>query len=170
MLYPELEQRAAWQLRRLPRNHTLQPAALVHEAYIKLRRANGLEWTSRTHFFALAVKAMREVLMDWLRRRLASKRDCNFVRETWCQAFPGSLTGQADTAGVSIEAFLDLDTALERLECDFPEVAYVVMLRFFGGFTMDEIAAFSDTSRRTIERRWHFAREWLHGEMGTHVS
>lgn len=168
VLYPELERQAAWQLRRMPRSHNLQPAALVHEAYIKLRRARTLTWRNRAHFFAIAVKAMREVLTDRLRRRLAGKRDCDFILGMAQQTLPTSIIGQTGTWQLGIEAVLDLDTALARLECDFPEVAEVVILRFFGGFTMDEIAAISDTSRRTIERRWHFARHWLHSRMRVH--
>ena len=165
MLYWELEKRAAWQLQRLPPGHHLQPAALVHEAYIKLRRANALRWKDRAHFFAIAVKAMREVLMDRVRSRLAGKRAGNMVRNLHRQAL--ELIAPTQSGGQGIEVLLDLDNALAQLECQFPKMANVVMLRFYGGFTMDEIAAMSDASRRTIERRWHSAREWLEAQIST---
>jgi RNA polymerase sigma factor (TIGR02999 family) len=160
-LYAELERRAAWQLRNLPPSNTLQPAALVHETYIKLQHAEGLHWNSPTHFFAIACKAMREVITDSLRRKLAGKRQGHYVDNE----IAVTLIGRNEAEDVSIEDYLDLDHALTRLEKHHQHEAQVVLLRFFGGFTMDEIAVLQDISTRTAERRWRFARAWLKAEM-----
>lgn len=161
-LYTELERRAAMQLRSLPPSNTLQPAALVHEAYIKLQHTEHLHWNSPTHFFAIAVKAMREVITDRLRRKLAGKRNPDHVVDDDVAV---TLIGRSEAMTVSIEDYLDLDQALTRLEDHHQEEAQVVLLRFFGGFTMDEIAVLQDISTRTAERRWRFARAWLQAEM-----
>lgn len=162
-MYMELKRRAAWQLRTLPPNSSMQPTSLVHEAYIKLRRAGDLRWSSKSHFCSIAVKAMREVINDRLRRKLARKRCGQMVRGDI--AFPKlAAEGYRDA---TIEDILDLDKVLGRLEHEFPDCADVVVLRFYGGFTMDEIATMEGVSRRTIERRWQFAREYLYDEMAS---
>jgi RNA polymerase sigma factor (TIGR02999 family) len=140
-------------------DHTLQPTALVHEAYLKLiDREGGGRWKDRRHFVRLAASAMRSVLVDHARGRAAVKRSGG-EREP----LPlDQLAGLLESGGVDL---LSLDEALSRLEAQDAELARIVELRFFVGLTIDETAAALERSPATVERRWRVARMWLRSEL-----
>lgn len=152
VLYPELRALADRQLRGERANHTLQPTALVNEAYLRLSGLERMDWQDRAHFVRMAARVMREVLVDHARRRQAAKRDGGH-RVT--------LTGLdlADEGG-NLDA-LALDTALTRLEQIDPDKARVVELRYFGGLTIEETAEAMGSSPATVKRHWQSARAWL---------
>ena len=149
LLYSELRRQAGRFMRRERRYHTLQPSGLVHEAYLRLAGASGLDWHDRSHFFAIAARVMRQVLVDHARRRGAAKRDG--CRVTF---------GDADAA-VDPPEVLDLENALKELAALDPRQARVVELRFFGGLDVDETAQAMALSPRTVKREWQTARAWL---------
>ena len=157
-LYEELRQIARGCMADERRDHTLQPTALVHEAYARLFAGGAPELEGRGHFVRLTARAMRNVLIDHARARRAQKRGADEPRE----ALDHTLAAFQQEAG----EFLDLAAVLERLEDLDPELARIVELRFFGGLTMDDIAALEGLSVPTIERRWRVARSWLRGELG----
>lgn len=133
--------------------HSLQPTELIHEAFLRLFRPERDAWTDRHHFFALAARAMRHLLVDSAKRRLRLKRGAGRRPLTLDEALvPG--------AELRIE-LLDLDEALEELGRLAPRQARVVELRYFGGLGVDEVAAVMDVSRSTVEREWRVARAWL---------
>lgn len=157
LVYRELKQIAARFLKNERSNHTLQPTALVHETYMRLAREEKIEWRSRTHFFAVAAKVMRRVLVDYARSRRAAKRGGGVP-----------LAELPETIAVSderIEQVLAVDEALCRLgEFDLRQ-SRIVEMRFFGGLKEDEIADVLGVSVRTVKRDWRLARAWLLGEM-----
>ncbi|HEY0160691.1 MAG TPA: sigma-70 family RNA polymerase sigma factor [Thermoanaerobaculia bacterium] len=134
--------------------HTLQPTALVHELYLRLVDQRSAAWNDRAHFFAVAAKVMRRILVDHARRRKSEKRG-------------GALTpvtiGAAADVSASEESFdvVALDEALENLEKIYPQQARIVELRFYGGLTIDETAVAMAISPATISREWTMARAWL---------
>jgi RNA polymerase sigma factor (TIGR02999 family) len=137
--------------------HTLQPTALVHEAWIRLVSGKDRTYNNRLHFVGVAAKAMRSVLVDHVRRKRAKKRSS------------GAPVEALDVAAAQFEAradLLDLDAALQELERDDPELAKLVELRFFGGLTTAEVAEIRGTSVSTIERQWRVARARLHRRIG----
>jgi len=153
IVYQELRALAGSYLRDRPPGHTLQPTALVHEAYMKLAGSEHLRVTSKDHFFAIAAKAMRHVLADHARAKGRLKRGGEFERVT--------LTGLAsDTGDVEYDA-ADIDAALQELSAFNERHATVVELRFFAGLTLDQVAALLKVSRRTVADDWSFARAWL---------
>ena len=154
LIYDDLRALARRQLRREYEDRTLDPTALVHETYLKLLRGNGVNIQDRTHFFALAARAMRQVLVDHARRRTAAKRE-----DAWKQV---TLTDPGATKGVSPEDLLALDAALERLD---PRQRQIVECRFFGGMSDLEIAAALGITDRTVRREWVKARAWLNREL-----
>ena len=157
VVYGELRRLAASYLKVERPGHTLQPTALVHEAYLRLSKQRGVEWQNRSHFFAVAARMMRRILVDHARKRRASKRDA----EAWfVETVPG-----ASVAGRPTE-LLSLDRALEGLERIDPAQARVVELRFFAGLTIEETAEASGISPATVKREWQTARAWLRREMG----
>jgi RNA polymerase sigma factor (TIGR02999 family) len=149
MLYGDLKRQAGRFMRRERRSHTLQPSGLVNEAYLRLAGAPGLDWHSRAHFFAIAARIMRQVLVDHARRKRAAKRECCLVT-----------LDDADAPAAPLEV-LDLEDALEALAALDPRQARVVELRFFGGLDVEETAAVLDLSARTVKREWQTARAWL---------
>ena len=157
ILYSELRRQAGRFMRRERRNHTLQPSGLVHEAYLRLAAAPDLDCHDRAHFFAIAARVMRQVLVDHARRRRAAKREgCRVSFD------------EAD-APVAPPDLLDLESALEELTRLDPRQARVVELRFFGGLDVQEAADVLGVSARTVKREWQTARAWLqhrllHGE------
>ena len=156
LIYGELRRVARSYLNRERRNHTLQPTALVHEAWLKLRNQHGGEWHGRTHGLALAAQAMRRLLADHGRHQKREKRGGG--------ARPLSLDDllkAATTGAVPIEDLLVLETALARLEAIDPRAAQVVTLRFFSGMSNPEIAQHLGLSLRTVEGDWTHARAWL---------
>jgi RNA polymerase sigma factor (TIGR02999 family) len=158
VVYDELRQLAGRQLRGERPGHTLQPTALVHEAYIRLVDADGITWESRAHFFGIAARAMRQILVDHARRRDADKRGGGWERVTLD-------TGVAEDAGVDTD-ILDLHTALENLASHDADLARLVELRFFAGLTLDEAADALGVSRRKAAKDWSVARLWLQRELG----
>lgn len=156
-IYHSLRDLAAAQLRERPAR-SLQPTALVHEAWLRIARLPERRGPLRAQFFALAGKAMRSVLVDHARRRLAEKRGGG--RAT---------TGDVDQVGIEVEGVDDvlaLEDALVRLERKEPDLVEVVELMFYCGKTAAEAAELVGASSRTVERRWRLARAWLHGELG----
>jgi RNA polymerase sigma-70 factor, ECF subfamily len=152
LVYAELRQLARRALRRERQDHTLQTTALVHEAYIRLVGHDRTQWQTRAHFSAVAAQAMRRILVDEARRRLAAKRPDPAQRveldEQWqLPAQPGEL--------------LALDDALGRLAALDARQARVVELKFFAGMELDEIAAALDVGTATVTRDWRLARGWL---------
>jgi len=153
VVYECLHQLAELALRDERRGHTLQPTALVHEAYVRLRTGPRVQWNDRVHFLAVASRVVREVLVDHARRKRAAKRGGGWKRVTLAAA-------DGDAAARELD-LLDLEDALQRLGHSHGRAARVVELRFFGGLTIPEIAAELGTSPRTVDNDWHFARAWL---------
>ena len=155
LVYDELRARASSYLRREHAARTLQPTALVHEAFLRLVGLERIAWTDRNHFFALAARAMRRVLVDAARRRHAAKRGND--------PEPISIEGLA-APGDHEARWLDVlaaDRALQRLEAIAPRQASVVEMRFFAGMESQEIADTLDVSLSTVEREWRAARAFL---------
>jgi len=154
VVYEELRQLAIHYMRRESTDHTLQPTALVHEAYLRLAGVREAKFQNRAHFYGAAARIMRRVLVDHARQRRAAKRGAD--------ATVASLDEAADR-GVDMDADLVcLNDALDRLAALAPQPARVVELRYFGGLTVDETAAFLDVAPITVKRNWTFARAWLH--------
>lgn len=156
LVYAQLRQLASRQLRSERRDHTLQPTALVHEAYTRLVDAE-IDWIDRAHFFAVAARTMRRVLVDHARSRQRAKRGGNAIRVTLDDALAIE-TGNADD-------MLALDAALTRLQERDARKADVIQLHYFGGLTYDEIAAALEISAATVDRDLRMARAWLHAEL-----
>ena len=159
-VYDELRRLARAYMSRESPGHTLQPTALVHEAYLKLVDQTRVDWKGRTHFFAVGARVMRRLLVDHARERGALKRGAGWQRVTLSAAFEGLPGG-----GLAPERLLDLNAALERLaELDERE-AKIVTLRFFGGLTVEQVAQALDVSERTVENDWRHAQSWLKLEL-----
>lgn len=163
-VYAELRALARVQMGRLRPGDTLQPTALVHEAYLKLMPAGAgpdTHWEGRRHFFGAAAQAMRELIVDHVRRKSAEKRGGG--------QRPASLDEEADYAlsadGPDTDNILAVDAALQKLERQHPRQAHVVVMRYFGGLTEPEIADSLGITTRTVERDWRFARAWLHAAL-----
>ena len=156
LLYRELRSLASSQLRKESSAHTLQPTALVHEAYLKLVGQEPGPLENRRHFFALAAKAMRQVLVDYARRKRAEKRAGGLRRITLTDALGQPL----EIVGPGVDT-VDLDQALTRLAEMRPRAARVVELRFFGGLTLDQTAEVLEVTQKTVVRDWRTARLWL---------
>lgn len=153
-VYPELRRIAAAYLQRERPGHTLQPTALVHEAFLKLVDAGRLRFERRQQFFALAAQLMRHILVDHARAALAQKRGGELARVT--------LDGiDLPDAGFAAGRFLDLHAALDRLAALDRRKTEVIELRYFGGLTLDETAAHLGISAATAHREQRFAEAWL---------
>jgi len=157
ILYKELHRLAAHYMRRERGDHTLQPTALVNEAYLRLVRTPDIAWESRIHFFGVAAQLMREVLVDHARAHLASKRggDVGKVSLDELRVYSPEKSGE----------LVALDEALDRLACQDQRMSRVVELRFFGGLTFEQIAKILKVSEKTAKRDWQLARAWLRGEI-----
>jgi RNA polymerase sigma-70 factor, ECF subfamily len=159
-IYGELRRVAQRYMGRERQNHTLQPTALVHEAWLRLHNERGAMWQGRTHGLALGAQAMRRLLVDYGRRQKRDKRGGG--------AHPVSLDNllEAGTTGaVPVEDLLTLEAALTRLEAVDPRAAQVVVLRFFSGMSNPEVAEHLGLSVRTVEGDWTHARAWLKREL-----
>ena len=150
---------AARQLRKERADHTLQPTALVNEAYIRLVDQRQVDWQNRAHFFGVAAQIMRRILVDHARRHDASKRG-DGVR---CV----SIDEARDVAASSEIPILALSHALDRLETIDAELARIVELRAFGGLTIEEAAHVLGVSPSTAKRDWRTAKAWLNRELGS---
>jgi RNA polymerase sigma factor (TIGR02999 family) len=156
-VYDQLRALAGSYMGRQASGDTLQPTALVHEAFVRLLGTTRVEYESRAHFFAVAANAMRFVLADAARRRRAEKRGDGWHRVT--------LSGIGTDAGDRVYDALDVDEALTELAALNERQARVVELRFFGGLTVEQIARVLDAGKRTIDTDWKFARAWLRGRL-----
>ncbi len=154
LVYDELRRIAARYLEHERRDHTLQPTALVHEAYLKLVNQHSVDWQNRAQFYGLAANMMRRILVNHAEMKKAGKRGSGGEKVSF------------DEASVSIEELdfdlLALDEALKNLEKLDTEKTRLVEMKFFGGMTTQEIAAATGKSTATIERDWAFARGWLY--------
>ena len=160
LVYAELHRVAENRMRLERPDHTLQPTALVHEAYLKLVAQRDVNWQSRAHFFAVASHLMRRILVDYARGRLRAKRGGKQVKLPLEKVFVIS-RGRCDE-------LLALDESLERLGKLDARQSRVVELRFFGGLTVDEAAKVLGVSSKTVKREWSMAKAWLYGEMKEH--
>lgn len=154
VVYRELRRIAAVQMRGERSDHTLEPTALVHEAFLRLVGAAGVQPKNRAHFFAIAAQAMRRILVDHARRRKAQKRGSG--------ERPALLIDVADVAADPDEYVVALHEALVELAELDPRQARIVELRFFGGLTIEEAAEILGVGHATIERDWKLAKAWLH--------
>jgi len=157
-VYDELKGLAAAQMRSERSGHTLQPTALVHEAYLRLLGGGEHDWSDRGHFFAASAKVMRRILVDSARARSAKKRGGARARVTWDEAH-----GAWEP---SPEEILAIHDALGKLESLDAEMGRVVELRFFAGLTAEEAAAAMGISERKLYGLWEHARTWLFREVG----
>jgi len=157
LLYDELRRLAATYLRRERGDHTLQPTALVHEAYLRLVDQKEVHWQNRGHFFGIAAQQMRRILLDYARSHKAAKR--------------GGLAGKLSLEHVMVAVkdnsgdVVALDETLSRLEAIDRQQAKIVELRVFGGLTVDEVAEVLSISPATVKRDWSMAKAWLTREL-----
>jgi RNA polymerase sigma factor (TIGR02999 family) len=158
LVYDELRRRAGAYLRAERAGHTLQPTALVHEAYLKLVGGDAIEWKDRAHFFGVAARAMRQVLVDHARARNAAKRGEGQVLVALDAA------GDAATQPRNLD-LLDLDRALSKLAGLDERQSRLVELRLFAGLTIEESAEVLQISHATVSREWKHAEAWLQREM-----
>jgi len=153
VVYGELRSRAAAYLRHERADHTLQPTALVHEAYLRLFGQRRVSWQNRAHFYSIASNQMRRVLVDHARARLALKRPSSALRV--------ELSEQPSAAIRHLIEVVSIDEALESLALEQPRQAKIVELRYFGGLSEREVAEHLSLSRATVTREWQTARVWL---------
>ncbi len=159
LVYEELRRLATHKMAQEKSGHTLQPTALVHEAFMRLVGGeNKHNWDGRGHFFAAAAESMRRILIESARRRNTEKRGGNHVRRELSDD-DAVLDSQDDAT------LLSLDEALTKLEGEDPKLAKLVELRYFTGLTIDESAEVLGVSPRTVKRNWTYARAWLRREM-----
>jgi RNA polymerase sigma factor (TIGR02999 family) len=160
LVYDELRRIAHRQVWRQRAGHTLQSAALVNEAYLRLVHQQSPHWQNRPHFFGVAAQMMRQILVDYARSRLAAKRGAGAPRSTLDTkiALPQSEKEQAVDLIV-------LDDALNKLAEVDPRQSRVIELRFFGGLSIEDTAVVLGISPATVKREWTMARVWLHREM-----
>jgi RNA polymerase sigma factor (TIGR02999 family) len=157
LVYKELRRLAHFQLRNERPDHTLQGAALVHEAYLRLVGASPPRWESRTHFFAIAAQLMRQILVDYARRHQADKRGGSVCKLSLQDAMVTPRQTNVDV--------IALDDALQALSRIDERQGRVVELRFFAGLSLGEISEALDVGSATVQRDWTAARAWLHREM-----
>ncbi len=157
VVYDELKRQARILMSRERVNHTLQPTALVHEAFMRLSEQTGNEWRDRSHFYGIASRLMRQILVDHARKHATARRGNNPIHFS------------IDDVQIPIEeradSILILNEALERLEKFDKNQARIVEMRFFGGMGNEEIAEALEVSERTIGREWQAARLWLYREL-----
>ena len=158
LVYDELRRLAARYMRRERPGQTLQATALVHDAYLRLLQDSHLSWQNRAHFFGIAARSMRQILIERARTRGAAKRGGSRIRVT----FDPGLIAAAQTPALDVEA---LDEALTRLAALDSELARVVEVRFFGGLSIEETAEALNISPATVKRRWTLAKAWLAREL-----
>jgi RNA polymerase sigma factor (TIGR02999 family) len=157
VVYDELKKLAAGYLRRERNEHTLQPTALVHEAYLKLVDQTRVSWQNRAHFFGVAAQIMRRILIDHARQHQADKRGGEFQKL--------QLDENVDKAVEISSELLRLDEALNDLAKSDAPLAKLVVLRYFGGLTFEEAAEVLGVSVMTAKRHWKLARAWLFDRM-----
>jgi RNA polymerase sigma factor (TIGR02999 family) len=164
--YQELRRLAAAYLRRERPGQTLQPTALVHEAYLRLAKDKPGRWQNRAHFCAIAANAMRQILVERARARGALKRGGGQPRVTLVDDVIGGMGAAARNDGPAPIDLLALDQALTRLAELDPRQARIVELRYFGGLSLEETADALDVAPATVKRDWNVARAFLARELG----
>jgi RNA polymerase sigma factor (TIGR02999 family) len=164
LVYDELYRIAQRQMRRERQGHTLQPSALVNEAFMRLIDYDQVNWQSRQHFFRLAAKMMREVLVNYAASRKSLKRGGDARRLTLEKAL-----ARDEKRPLELDEMLALNEALERLGLEDERSASVVELMFFGGLSEKETADELGVSERTVKREWRYARLWLRRELSSQV-
>jgi RNA polymerase sigma factor (TIGR02999 family) len=159
LVYNELRRLAAYKMAKERPGQTLQPTALVHEAYLRLVEDPRVgQWNSRAHFFAAAGEAMRRILVESARRKKRLKHGAGHKQQSVDAV--SAIDFQAP-----VDELIAVDEALERLERQDPDAATLVKLRFFGGLPMAQVAEALGKPLRTVEREWTYARSWLHREL-----
>ena len=166
ILYDELHRLAGAQRRRRQADHTVNTTALVHEAYLKLVRQEDVSWKDRGHFFALAARAMRQILTDYARKRQTAKRggDAHKV------SLEDGLDAANPVPAESADELVALDEALKRLERISERQSQVVECRFFAGLPVEETAEALGISEATVKRDWRLASAWLRREIGAQLD
>jgi RNA polymerase sigma-70 factor (ECF subfamily) len=159
IVYDELRRLAAGYMRHERKDHTLQPTALVHEAYLKLIQQRAVDWQGRAHFFGIAAQVMRRILIDHARGHLRDKRGGG--------AIPVPLEEALVFAPEQSCELVKLDESLQRLAKLDPRQSKIVELRFFGGLTVEQTAESLGISPKTVKREWSMAKAWLHGDVKT---
>lgn len=165
LVYDELRKLARSQMDREPAGHTLQPTALVHEAYLRLvgdESGSDVKWDNRGHFFAAAALAMRRILVERARKHGRIKRGGDRRRE--------NLTDELASYEPADMDMVALDEALTKLEGQNPRVSRIVMLRYFAGLGVEDTAAALGIGPTTVKAEWNYARAWLHREMAGGVE
>jgi RNA polymerase sigma factor (TIGR02999 family) len=157
LVYGELRRLAAHRLRQERPDHTLQPTALVHEAYLRLVDQRRVRWQNRAHFYGVAAHIMRRILVDQARARKADKRGGEWQRVTLTDNKTPNESRDVDV--------LALDNALQRLATLDPQQERIVELRYFGGLTLEETAEVVGISTATVKREWAIAKAWLRAEL-----
>ncbi len=157
-VYRELHKIARRYLNKERGEHTLQTTALVHEAYIKLVDQNRVQWQNRAHFFGIAAQAMRRILVDNARQRLAGKRGSGAEKIS-------IEDNQIDVSDEKASNLIELDFALKKLAELDPNKSRLVELRYFGGLSLEETAEVLGVSRPTVIRQWRLAKAWLYKEI-----
>jgi RNA polymerase sigma-70 factor (ECF subfamily) len=160
VIYDELRRLAAYHMRRERPDHTLQATALVHEAFLRLTRQKDVNWQGRAHFFGIAARLMRQVLIDHARGRLREKRGSGGPKSPLDEVL--LLTEARSGELVAVDAALD---RLARLDA---RQARIVELRFFGGLSVEETAKFIGVSPKTVKRDWSVAKAWLYEDLRVH--
>jgi RNA polymerase sigma factor (TIGR02999 family) len=157
LVYSELRQMARRYMKKQPSGHTFQTTELIHETYLKLAGQNEQNWENRSHFFGVAAKAMRHILVDYAKAKHRDKRGGWQERVTFTEGAAVSLTRS--------EEILALDDALNQLAAMDERKVRVVEMKFFGGLTVDEISEILKISPETVKRDWSFAKTWLLREL-----
>jgi RNA polymerase sigma factor (TIGR02999 family) len=157
LVYDELRRLAGGYLRRERPDHTLQPTALVNEAYMQMVGQRHARWQNRAQFIGVAAQMMRRILVDHARQQQAEKRGGEFQKL--------SLDENIDVSGERASDLVALDEALQRLVALDPQKARVVELRFFGGLSVEETAEVLGVSAPTVKRQWRMAKAWLYGQV-----
>ena len=158
IVYNELRRISSKYLHDEYRNHTLQTTELVHEAYIKLVGGHEINWQNRAHFFGIAANSMRQILVDYARKRNSQKRGEGKTHL--------SLDSVEEIVFETEEDIIELDEAMKKLEVFDPDLSKVVELRFFAGLNVEETAKVLNCSASTVKREWSLARAWLFRELG----
>ena len=157
LVYEELRDLARARMAKLPPGQTLQPTALVHEAYLRVLGDADHQWDSRGHFFAAAARAMRNILVEQARRKASHRHGGGFQRVEVSDSELAILPPAEDVVA--------LDAALQHLEADDPRKGQIVNLRYFAGLTAEETAAALGVSKGTIDREWRYIRRWLYVQL-----
>ena len=155
-LYRELRRLASRKLRGEGAGHTLQTTALAHEAYLRLARQHGVDWSDQSKILSAAAEFMRRILVDHARKRNAHKQRAHRLTVSWSEV------GDLSTQRIDV---LELDDALQRLGEIDERYARTVVLRFFGGLSIEETARELEASVATVNRDWRFAKAWLHSQL-----